>query len=82
MLKNKFVQVCSGITEVKCSIIERVQRTIRERLYKYFTYKITHKYIDVIQKFVETKMIQFTQLLAWCHQKLMFQKFLRNGKIE
>ena len=38
---------------MKCSIIETAQRTIRDRLYKYFTYKNTHRYIDVLPKFVE-----------------------------
>jgi hypothetical protein len=28
-------------------------RTIRERLYKYFTYKYTYRYIDVLPKFVK-----------------------------
>jgi hypothetical protein len=42
--------VCK-IPDVKCAVVERAQRTIRDRLYKYFTYKITYKYIDV-PKFV------------------------------
>ena len=38
---------------MKCSIIDTAQRTIRDMLYKYFTYKNTGRYIDVLQKFVE-----------------------------
>jgi len=37
---------------VKCAVVERAQRTIRGRLYKYFTYKNTFRYIDVLPKFV------------------------------
>jgi hypothetical protein len=39
--------------DVKCSVIERAIRNMRERLYKYFTYKNTYRYIDVITKCVE-----------------------------
>ena len=43
MLKHESIQfqVCRN-PDVKCSIIERAQRTIRDRLYKYFSYKNTH----------------------------------------
>ena len=37
--------------DVKCSVAERVQRTIREKLNKFFTYKNSYRYIDVLQKF-------------------------------
>jgi len=45
-------QVCRN-PDVKCSIIERAQRTICDMLYKYFIYSYTNRYIDVLQKFVE-----------------------------
>ena len=53
MLKNKGIQfqVCRN-PDVKCSIVERAQRTIRDRVYKFFTYSNTRRYIDVLQKFV------------------------------
>jgi hypothetical protein len=38
--------------DVKCAVVERVHRTIRDRLQKYFTRRNTHRYIDVLQKFV------------------------------
>ena len=46
------LQVCRN-PDVKCSIIERAQRTIRDRLYKCFTYSNTNRFIDVLQKFVD-----------------------------
>jgi len=45
-------QVCKN-PNVKCSVVERAHRTIRDRLYKYFTYKNTYRYIDVLSKFVK-----------------------------
>ena len=39
--------------DVKCSTIERVQRTFRDMLYKYFNYTNAYRYIDVLPKFVK-----------------------------
>ena len=44
-------QVCKN-PDVKCAFVERAQRKIRDRLYKYLTYKNTFRYIDVLPKFV------------------------------
>ena len=44
-------QVCRN-PDVKCSIVERVNRTVRDKLYKYFTHRNTYRYIDVLPKFV------------------------------
>jgi hypothetical protein len=54
MLKREGIQfqVCRN-PDVKCAIVERVQRTIHEKLYKYFTYKNTYRYIDVLPAFVQ-----------------------------
>jgi len=46
-------EVCRN-PDVKCAILERAQRTIRDRLYKYLTYKNTFIYIDVLPKFVRS----------------------------
>ena len=45
-------QVCRN-PDLKCTVVERVHRTIRGRHYKYFTHKNTHRYIDVLPKFVK-----------------------------
>ena len=39
--------------ETKASIVERFQRTLKARMWKYFTYHQTRKYIDVLQNFVD-----------------------------
>lgn len=38
--------------DIKCSIAERVIRTIKGRLFKYLTYKNTYKYVDVLDKII------------------------------
>jgi len=39
---------------VKCAVVERVNRTMRNKLSRYFTYKTTYKhYLDVLPKFVK-----------------------------
>jgi len=45
-------QVCKN-PYVNCAVVDRAHRTIRDRLYKYFTYKNTYRYIDVLPKFVK-----------------------------
>jgi hypothetical protein len=48
---NKSFQICRK-PDIKCSVVERAHRTIRDKLYKYFTYSNTYRFIDVLQKFV------------------------------
>lgn len=38
--------------DVKCAIAERFIRTLRDRIWRYFTYKNTKRYIDIIQQIV------------------------------
>jgi len=45
-------QVCK-IPDIKCSVIQRAHRTICDKLFKYFTFKNTYKFMDVLPKFVE-----------------------------
>jgi len=54
MLKIEGIQcqVCRN-PDLKCSIVETAQRTIRDKAYKYFTYSNTNSYIDILQKFVD-----------------------------
>jgi transposase InsO family protein len=47
---------CEGIevdTQTSNAVIEKAHRTIRDKLYKYFTFKNTYRYIDVLQQFVQ-----------------------------
>ena len=44
-------QVCRN-PDLKCAVVEHVHHTIRDRLFKYFTYRNTYRYIDVMPKIV------------------------------
>lgn len=46
------VQHYSVHSEMKAALVERFIRTIKEKLYKYFTAKQTYRYIDVLPRFV------------------------------
>ena len=54
MLKRKGIQfhVCRN-TDVKCLFVKRAHRTLQNKLYRYFTYKNTYRFVDVIQPFVK-----------------------------
>jgi len=54
LLKREGIQfqVCMK-PDVKCLCIERAHRTIRDKLYRYFTFKNTFRYIDVLDDFVK-----------------------------
>lgn len=38
--------------DVKAAIVERLNRTIKERIWRYFTYSRTKKYLDILQKVI------------------------------
>jgi hypothetical protein len=38
--------------DVKAAVVERVNRTLKSKMFKYFTHKNTYRYIDVLQDFV------------------------------
>jgi len=48
------VSLYSTYSDKKASIVERVQRTIRGRLFKVFTARNTKKWIDVLPQLVES----------------------------
>jgi hypothetical protein len=39
--------------DVKCSVVERAHRMIRDRPFRYFTHIYTYRYIDVLPKFIK-----------------------------
>ena len=38
---------------VKCAVVERAHQTLRNRLYRYFAYKNTYRFVNMIQQFVK-----------------------------
>jgi len=59
-------QVCRN-PDVKCAVVERVNRTLRDKLHRYFTYKNTYHYLDVLPKFIRGTMRVFIRAQVW-HQ--------------
>jgi L-rhamnose mutarotase len=53
LLKKKKIKHYSVYSEQKAAIVERFNRTMKERMYKYFTARGTHKWIDVLQDLID-----------------------------
>ena len=77
-------QVCRN-PDIKCSIVERVQQTVRDKLYKYFTHKNTYRYVDVLSDFVSgcNTTIHGSTGMAPANVKLALWKRMqkRRGKV-
>ena len=52
-LKQRKIQLFVSESEKKASIVERFNRTMKGRTYKYFTAKNTYRYVDVLQNLVD-----------------------------
>jgi len=72
-------QACKN-PDVKCAFVERAQRTIRERLYKYFTYKNTLRYINISPKICQG--LPWHGLLDERHGALACDRFERPRYME
>ena len=46
--KYNILHFSSGNKDIKCAVVERFNRTLRTKLYRYFTAKNTNRYIDVL----------------------------------
>ncbi|XP_053210216.1 uncharacterized protein LOC128394006 [Panonychus citri] len=46
-------------SNIKCAIVERFNRTLKGKMFKYFTFKGTRKYTDVLPKLVESYNADF-----------------------
>ena len=53
LLKTNEIHYFTPRNEIKCSIVERFNRTLKTKMWKYFTSKNTSKYIDVLPKLVK-----------------------------
>ena len=54
MLKREGTQfhVCRN-PDVKCAVVERAHRTLRNKFYRYFIYKKTYRFVNVLEQFVK-----------------------------
>src|SRR3569832_896277 len=47
-IKDKVIDFLTTNSELKASVVERFNRTLKEKMCRYFTKNITYKYIDVL----------------------------------
>lgn len=47
--QHNIVHYTSENNDIKCALVERLIRTLKSRLYRYFTYAKTFRYLDVLQ---------------------------------
>jgi len=50
---NKIKHYSSFNDDIKCALVERWNRTLKTRMFRYFTHKHTNRWIDVLQELVE-----------------------------
>ena len=54
LFKTKNVKLFSTFTELKATLVERVIRTIKTRLERYFTYTNKHRYLEILPMLTES----------------------------
>jgi len=52
-LASRRIRLFSTSSDTKCAIVERFNRTLKQRMFRYFTAKNTVTYINQLQKFVD-----------------------------
>ena len=52
--KNDIVFFTTQNEDTKCAVVERWNRTMKEKMFRYFTAKDTYKYIDILDDLVES----------------------------
>ena len=51
---NDIIFFTSNDSKIKCAIVERVNRTLKSKMFRYFTSKGTRRYIDILQDLVDS----------------------------
>ena len=52
--KSKKITIYSTQSELKACVVERFNRTLREKMHRYFSYSDNNKYIDVLKDMVDS----------------------------
>lgn len=53
-LKNQGIHFFTSLNQdIKCAVVERFNRTLRNRMFKYFTANGTRRYIDILPQLIE-----------------------------
>ena len=53
LLKNNKIKHFSVFSDHKCAIVERFNRTLKTRMYRSFTARGSHRWIDILQNLVD-----------------------------
>ena len=54
LLKSMNINGCEAINDTKAALVERVNRTLKNKMYRYFRAENTFRYLDVLQDLVES----------------------------
>ena len=54
LLKDNDIKMYSTDSDVKASIVERFNRTLKEKMWRYFTEKQTNKWIDILDDLIDS----------------------------
>ena len=54
LLKDNGIKMYATDSDLKASVVERFNRTLKEKMWRYFTAKHTKKWIDVLQDFIKS----------------------------
>ena len=53
-MNKKSIHYFTTKNETKCSVVERFNRTLKSKMWKYFTFKNSHVYLNVLPKLVSS----------------------------
>ena len=53
-LKENNIRIYSTKSKYKASIVERFNRTLKEKMWRYFTFSNSYRYIDILKDFVKS----------------------------
>jgi len=74
LLAENYIKFYTSQNEdIKCAVVERFNRNLKSRIFKYFTYKSTSRYLDVVQQLVsaynDSSTIRMTQSIVRIHNE-------------
>lgn len=62
--------------DIKASIVERFQRTLKTRMWRYFTHKNTHTYINILQDLIYSYNHSFHSSIKMCPFEVNFNNIM------
>ena len=66
LMKKHKINFFTAKKDLKCSIIERFNRTLKSKIFKYFTAKGTRKYTDVLKDLVSSYNNRKNRSICMC----------------